>query len=135
MKTTKWYYVAPVLVLVAGAWTLAFAQAPKSDTRAEFMRQKLDHTRSLLEGLTREDFTQITRSAKALRALSEAADWAEPKLGAQTRYGWYSLEFQELTDEIAARASAKNLDGATLGYVQLVANCVRCHRHVRGAGK
>ncbi len=99
------------------------------------MRQKLDFSRGLLEGLTRADHPQIAKNARALKALSEDAEWAEPKLAALTRYGWFSLQFQDLTDEIAAKADARNLDGATLGYVQLTANCVRCHSHVRDAKK
>ena len=66
-----------------------------------------------------------------MRALSEAAVWAEPNFKSKPMYGWLSVEFQELTDEIAARADEKNLDGATLGYLQLTANCVRCHRNMR----
>jgi hypothetical protein len=55
----------------------------------------------------------------------------DTKLRSKPEHCWLSVEFQQLTDEIAAKADQKNLDGATLGYVQLAANCVRCHRHVR----
>jgi hypothetical protein len=135
MRNQRWYGLAAVLAIVASACALTVARAQKPDTRAEFMRQKLEYSTKLLEGLTRGDFPQIAGNAKSLRALSAAADWAEPNLRPETRYGWFSLEFQELTDEIAARAAEKNIDGATLGYLQLTANCVRCHRHVRDAKK
>ena len=87
------------------------------------------------QALTREDFPQIAKNAKSLKALSQAAVWTEPKVGSQPEYGWLSVEFQELTDEIAAKAGEKNLNGATLRYLQLVANCVRCHENVRDAKK
>jgi hypothetical protein len=135
MNTKRCYCGVLVLLTVAGVGVLAAAQGQKSDTRAEFMRQKLQHCNDLLEGLTREDFPRIAKSAKALRALSEAAVWAEPKFKSQPMYGWLSVEFQELTDEIATRANEKNLDGATLGYLQLTANCVRCHRNLRDGKK
>jgi cytochrome c556 len=135
MNRTRWYRNAVVLLIVAGAGAAAAARGQKSEARAEFMRQKLEFSRGLLEGLTRKDFPQIAKNAKALRALSEAAVWTEPKLGSQVEYGWLSHDFQQLTDEIAARAGEKNLDGATLGYLQLVANCVRCHRSIRDARK
>ncbi len=65
--------------------------------------------------------------------MSQAAVWADTKLRSKPQYGWLSVEFQQLADEITAKANEKNLDGATLGYVQLTANCVRCHRNVRDA--
>ena len=55
---------------------------------------------------------------------------AEPKLGRRL-YSFLSLEFQEMTDELASTASKKNLDGATIAYLQLVTNCVRCHKDAR----
>jgi hypothetical protein len=135
MNGTRWYRLAAVLPVVVAASALAAARGQRSETRAEFMRQKLEFSRGLLEGLTREDFPQIARNARALRALSEAAVWTEAKLGSQVEYQWLSHDFQQLTDEIAARAAEKNLDGATLGYLQLAANCVRCHRNIRDAKK
>jgi hypothetical protein len=135
MNRIQWHraaYLSPILV-IAGALATAWGQ--KSEPRAAFMRQKLEFSRNLLEGLTREDFPQIAKSAKALKALSEAALWADSKPGLEPRHRQLSVEFQELTDEIAAKAGEKNLDGATLGYLQLMANCVRCHRTIRDAKK
>ena len=112
----------------AVALTATFGQKP--ETRTSLMRQKLELSGRILEGLTREDFPQIIKSAKALRAVSEAADFAEPKLG-RRMYRFFSLEFQEMTDEIVSTASKKNLDRATIAYLQLVINCVRCHKDAR----
>jgi hypothetical protein len=137
MRMRLWFGVAAVLVIVASGYALALArpQKPasteKPQTRAAFMRQKLEFCKGLLDGLTSKDFPLIAVNAKALKSLSEASTWSEPKLKTASRYGWFSLEFQELTDEIAAQAGEKNLEGATLGYLQLMANCMRCHRHVR----
>jgi hypothetical protein len=122
-------------LIIVSASGLTAERGQKSETRAEFMRQKLEFSRGLLKGLAREDFPQIAKNAKAPRALSEAAVWTEPKLGAQEQYGWLSREFQQLTDEIVSKAGEKNLDVAKLGYLQLAANCVRCHRNIRDAKK
>lgn len=136
MRHRRWYGLAAVLVIVASGYALAVARGQQQPgTRAEFMRQKLDLSRDLLDGLTREDFAKVAKSAKSLKALSEDAAWSDPVLKLKSRYGWFSLEFQDLADEIAARAEEKNLEGATLGYLQLAANCVRCHRHVRDGKK
>jgi hypothetical protein len=133
MNRLRWYSLAAAILVFAGA--LAAARAQKPDTRAALMRQKLELTGRLLEGLTREDFPQIVKSAQALRAISEAADFAQPRRLGKRSYTFLSLEFQEMTDEIASSASEKNLDRATLGYLQLVTNCVRCHRNARDEKK
>jgi hypothetical protein len=85
--------------------------------------------------VTREDFPQIAKSAKALRAMGVAAVWIEPKLGSQVQYGRLSLAFQHPTDDIASRASEKNRDGATLGYLRSVTTCMRCYRNICDAKK
>ena len=55
--------------------------------------------------------------------------------------GWNVIqtpEYQQRSDEFRRHARAltkaaqdKNLDGATLAYVQLTLACVECHKHVR----
>ena len=41
----------------------------------------------------------------------------------------------KLLDRIESIAKAKNIDGATLAYVQLTVNCVNCHKYVRESTK
>ena len=135
MIKLRWRRLVWVLLFVIGVGGLAAAQSQKSEARADLMRQKLDFAKGMLEGLTREDYPQIAKNAKALKALSQAAVWTDTKLRSKPEYGWLSVEFQQLADEIATKADQKNLDGATLGYVQLAANCVRCHRNVRDMKK
>ena len=45
-----------------------------------------------------------------------------------------STEFERVTTKLAKYASEKNLEGASLMYVQLTLNCVDCHRFVRDKG-
>ena len=71
------------------------------------MRQKLEFAKGLLEGLNAKDYTQIARNAKALKALSQAAVWTDTKMRSIPQYGWLSVEFQELADDIAAKAGEK----------------------------
>jgi hypothetical protein len=78
---------------------------------------------------------RLSSIAKTLKALSQAAAWVDSRPGPRPEYGWFSVQFQQLTDEIAAKAAEKNFDGATLGYLQLMATCVRCHRNIRDVRK
>lgn len=130
MKTSKpggILLASALIALVLGAFVAGgYGQQP--GRRSQLMRQKLDHSQKVLEGLVLEDFTSIARQAHALHELSEAAEWqAFPSM----EYERFSGEFRRLAGELAQQADAKNIDGATLSYVQLTINCVNCHKYVR----
>ena len=108
-------------------------QRPRS--RAEFMRMKLEYSKKVLEGLTLEDYETISKNAKALKRLSEAAEWEVPIIPNATDYVAFTSEFQRLADEMDRKAKDKNIDGATLAYLRLTMNCVTCHKYVRQAAK
>jgi hypothetical protein len=99
------------------------------------MRTKLEYSKKALEGLTLEDYDAIAKSAKALRLLSEAAEWEVPTIPNATDYVYLTREFQRLCDDMAQKARQKNVDGATLAYLSLTMNCVNCHKYVRGIAK
>ncbi len=118
-----------LVAMVVGVSATGKAQQPSK--RAQFMRQKLEFSKYLLEGLTLEDFEKVEKNARALKRLSMAAEWEVPTIPNVEEYIPYTTEFQRLTDVIAKAAKEKNIDGATLGYVQLTVNCVNCHKYVR----
>ena len=118
------------LALVAGTGLLR-GQDQAFQKRAVFMRQKLEFSKKVLEGLTVEDYDTIAKSARALRLLSQAAEWEVPTIPGVPDYIAYTNEFQRHADELALRARQKNLDGATLAYLKLTMNCVNCHKYVR----
>ncbi len=93
-----------------------------------FMRQKLGYAQSVLEGMAIEDYAMIAKNAKALRELSEDAQW---RVSPNVNYLRLSNEFQALADELADKAGERNLDGVTLGFFKLTNNCVACHKLVR----
>jgi len=108
-------------------------QEPRS--RAEFMRMKLEFSKKVLEGLTLEDYTGISKNAKALKRLSEAAEWEVPTIPNATDYVAFTSEFQRVADELVQKAKDRNIDGATLAYLRLTVNCVNCHKYVRQTNK
>jgi cytochrome c556 len=93
-----------------------------------FMRAKLAHSQSILEGLAVENYDQIAKSAQALTLLSQEADW---KVLQTAEYAHQSELFRRNTKALTEAARKHNLDGATLAYVQVTLNCVECHKHVR----
>jgi hypothetical protein len=118
------------IALSAAAWA-ATAVGQRSRARAEFMRVKLEYSQKVLEGLTTENYQTIAASAKALKRISQAAEWRVPDIPNAADYIAFTNEFQRLADDIDRKANDKNIDGATLAYVQLTMNCVNCHKYVR----
>ena len=99
--------------------------------RATFMRMKLEYSKNMLESLTTEDFDKIKANAKALKAMSLAAEWEVPEIPNVQEDLTYSADFQRLCDDLAKASDRKSIDGATLGFTQLTVNCVKCHQYVR----
>jgi hypothetical protein len=118
---------ALALVLAAGGTSFSVQGEQQGDIRA-FMRQKLEHSQKLLEGLTLEDYGLVAENARALKELSQDTRW---RVSPNVNYLRLSAEFQDLADELARKAKEKNLDGMSLAYVRLTLNCVKCHEYTR----
>jgi len=119
------------LYAIVTAGILATARGQDRHDRAEFMQEKLRHSKDILEGLTREDYSQIRKGACALKSMNESHEWAGRSRPEAVRFRLYSLEFEELLEQLIAKADQKNIDGATLAYLRLTMNCVNCHKELR----
>jgi hypothetical protein len=117
--------VFAVLTLLAGASVLSGFD---KDTNESLMKKKLTHSQKVLEGLALGEFKKISTNAEKLIAISKAAEW---KANKSAKYEVYSNEFRRLADKLIDKAKAKDLDGATLAYVEMTLNCVKCHKYVR----
>ena len=92
------------------------------------MRQKLEYSKNILQGLVTEDFDLIARNAEALRDLGKRkwTDHEAAEYRAQNQVFWFTA------GALAAAAENKNVDGATLTYTQMMVSCVNCHKLMRG---
>jgi len=129
-----------VIVAVGAGAAIAIgagtAEQPAQErSRAEFMRQKLGFAKDALEGLALEQFATIEKSGKALKRLSEAAEWEVATIPNFTDYVAMTTEFQRYSDDLVKQAKQKNIDGATLAYLKLTTSCVQCHKFVRNIAK
>lgn len=113
-----------------GIWLLLTpdAVAWKADKLQKLMEKKLTHSQKLLEGLAKNDFKLIEKSAEELMDISKATEWRALKT---VRYQLYSNQFRRVIENVRNNARKKNLDAATLNYVDLTLTCVNCHKHVR----
>lgn len=94
----------------------------------EFMRAKLDHSQKVLEGLAVEDYALIAKHSQELSLLSLAAGW---QVIQTPTYSEHSTDFRRTVDTMTEAGKNKNLDGATLAYVEMTMKCVACHKYVR----
>jgi len=94
----------------------------------KLMIEKLKRAQTLLEGLASNDFDKIGDSAQELIRISKAAEFAAHKT---PMYEVHTNNFRRAAETIVQKAKDKNLDGATLAYVDMTVTCVRCHQHCR----
>jgi hypothetical protein len=95
---------------------------------AALMQQKLRDAQKVLEGVAIGDFDLIESNADDLLRVSKQAEWHIVKT---PQYEMHSNEFRRAAETLGQKARDKNLDGASLAYVEMTLTCVRCHKHVR----
>ena len=116
--------LAAILVL-AVAFLGGRGEEPK---RNELMRRKLECSQKVLEGIAVGDFKLIEKNAEELLQISKQAGW---KVLDTATYEMHSNQFRRNAETLIDNAKKKNLDAATLTYLDLTLNCVKCHKHVR----
>ena len=140
MKRIDWKSIsrlALAMILTASGIIAYQAQAQQDDLagrrakRSTFMKMKLEYSKNLLEALTTENYDKIQANAKALKAMSLAAEWEVAEIPSVQEYLTYSTDFQRLCNDLSKAAERKSIDGVTLGFTQLTINCVKCHQFVR----
>jgi hypothetical protein len=93
------------------------------------MRQKLQHSQRVLEGITLEDFELVAKEARKLSALSQDASW---RAFNNPEYVQHTATFRRHVDALARAAANRNVEGATLAYFNVTMSCVECHKFIRG---
>jgi hypothetical protein len=106
----------------------AQVEGPPNRNVETFMRAKLIHSQKVLEGLTTENFDLIAKESQQMSLLSLASTWQVIETPEYTRR---SNEFRRAADDLTKAAKNKNLDGATLAFVNVTLKCVECHKYVR----
>jgi hypothetical protein len=118
-----------VLLAAAAAISVAVAQSKRNRASREFMRDKLELSQRVLEGLATEDYDLIIAKGTKLSAMSKEADW---RVFENPNYDQQSAIFRRHVDSLVKAARDNNLDAATLAYVRVTMSCVDCHKLVRG---
>lgn len=102
----------------------------RSTEHSKFMRQKLEATSKIVEGLVTDDSELVTDGAKVLVEMSSAEKW---QVQNNVMYKQYSAEFQQAARRLLESAEKDNLDRAALQWIDATMSCIDCHKFVRGA--
>jgi hypothetical protein len=130
LLTASGAIIAASLIWAAADSYAQTGSPPEADKVAVFMRAKLAHADHVLEGLAIEDYEMIERAAQELSLASLDSNWQVLQTEDYVRQ---SAEFRRSCDALKKAAQAKNLDGATLAWVEVTLKCVQCHKYVRDA--
>jgi hypothetical protein len=122
-------YVALLLPLVA---VPSSSQEKKKRERDPLMVEKLKESQILLEGLALNDPAKVQKSAEELLRISKEAQFR--KAVNTPQYEYHANTFQRSAEVAIEKAKAKNVDGATLAYLDMTMTCVRCHQYTREQG-
>jgi hypothetical protein len=128
MRRATFILVTLALLLVIPTRSGHSEEPKKGDKIGDLMHKKLVASQAVLEGLALNDFKKIATQADELLTISKQAEW---KVIKTPRYELYSNDFQRSAENLGQSAKDKNIDSATLNYVELTLTCVKCHKHVR----
>lgn len=121
--------------LVCAIFLLSLLAVPSSSQEKKkrepdpLMLLKLKESQSLLEGLALNDSAKVQKSAEELLRISKEAQFR--KAINTAAYEYHANAFQKAAETAIEKAKAKNIDGATLAYVDMTMTCVRCHQYTR----
>ena len=103
---------------------------PPLPSEQQVMQVKLKRAQSVLEALAKEDFKTLEQAAGSLAEISRATAFL--RAYKTEEYELQARVFQRAADTLSAKSKEKNLDGATLAYLDMTQSCVACHSHFRG---
>ena len=113
----------------AGTTTPSTKPAEKREP-SFWMKKKLEYSQQIIAGLTSDDFEAIRRSAQAMNNLGQIEGWVH---AGRADYRTQLAIFHDANQQLISQADDKDVDGATLAFVQLTLSCVNCHKVVRDA--
>lgn len=107
-------------------------EPPKDDAASLWMKQKLSASQNVLAALTRADFPAIDKNAKSMIAVGHLEKWVRADAPG---YKTMLADFDYANKSLVLAAKERNLDRATVAYLQLTLSCVNCHTLVRDSAK
>ena len=95
---------------------------------AAFMRQKMEASQDIMEGLLMEDARLINKAANKLKEMSGAEHW---RVSNDIMYRNHSEDFRRSVDKLIVASKGNSIDRAALSWFDVTLSCIDCHRYVR----
>jgi hypothetical protein len=96
---------------------------------AKYMRQKLQASNEILEGLVTEDMRLVRKGAAQLEKMSKEEQFMVLN---DAIYRQYSLDFQRSVQQLQKDAEKNSVDAAALTWIKTTLNCIECHKYTKG---
>ena len=103
----------------------------KADGPSVWMRLKLEGAQDLLAALASADFDAIRHSATRMNSFGKIERFVR---GRNAEYDMQLRLFRNANQQIIRQANRQNVEGAALGFMQLTASCINCHKVIRDSG-
>ncbi len=126
------FTMALIPAMVATHFARGDDDKPKAPEPSVWMKQKLTASQNILAGLTKGDYEAIEKNAQSMLAVVYLEKWVRADTPG---YQKLMRDFEYANKGLTLAARERNLDGATIAYVQLTFSCVHCHKIVRAEGK
>jgi hypothetical protein len=97
-----------------------------------WMKEKLFASQNILAGMTKGDFDIIGKNANSMLIVEYLEKWFRADIPG---YRAQLTDFEHANQALVVAARQKNLDAATVAYLQLTISCVNCHKLVRDVPK
>jgi hypothetical protein len=123
----------PILITATAVFALIGMNLGRGEEKAttkELMRLKLGYSQNVLVGITTENFEMISRNAERLVKLSKTTNWYSRQT---PEYDLIVTEFRRHAEALQRAGKEKNVDAASIAYVQMTLSCVSCHKYIRAA--
>jgi hypothetical protein len=92
------------------------------------MRQKVAYSQQVLVGITLGDYGLIANNAEKFLQLSNKTNSYSRHV---PEYELFLNEFRRNAEDLMKAGQQKNLDAASLAYLQMTLSCVSCHKFIR----
>jgi len=96
----------------------------------KFMRQKLQASNLILEGLCTDDLQMVSEGSQTLMKMSSEERW---RVSNDIMYRRYSSEFVHAVEELQKEAEDDDMNGTSMAWVNVTMKCLKCHEWVRNA--
>lgn len=106
------------------------AAAAQTAATANVMRQKLVHSKSILEAIMTSKYEELDSHATELARLTESAGWWVLQ---SPEYRLQSSAFLRSVQDLGEAAKGRDLDGALKAYNTMTMRCYECHKYMKGA--